>query len=140
MKRRPKGAYEHEVAQAVAEFDITPGRILRQIPCVAFFDARKTAGKQLFELDDDTAAAIAGMEMQHLYRRVARGARHHRRDPHLEVGGQAQGSRYAGEASQPLRRRQRRQSAALAQALAAFIGSMHSQDGSKPPPITSGEA
>lgn len=54
--------------QAAASNEITVERVLREMARLAFFDIRKLVNadgtpKPLHELDDDTAAAIAGLEV-----------------------------------------------------------------------------
>jgi phage terminase small subunit len=55
-------------AKRFARNDITAERILAELACVAFFDVRKALNpdgtmKPLSEIDDDTAAAIAGLDL-----------------------------------------------------------------------------
>lgn len=62
---------EHELAMQ-AKFDISEERVLREIARLAFFDIRKLyredgSLKLPSEWDDDTAAAIAGMDVEDLY-------------------------------------------------------------------------
>jgi phage terminase small subunit len=54
------------------KLDITADRVLSEIAKLAFFDPRKLfnsdgSPKQILELDDDTAAAIAGLEVNELF-------------------------------------------------------------------------
>lgn len=59
-------------AELIETMELTTERTLREIARLAYFDPRKlldSSGrpKPLHELDDDTAAAIAGMEVQDKY-------------------------------------------------------------------------
>lgn len=59
-------------ARSFAGMEITTDRVLREAARLAFFDPRKLLNvngefRQLAELDDDTAAAIAGIEYEDLF-------------------------------------------------------------------------
>lgn len=54
------------------KLDVSAERILREIAKMAFFDPRKMfnadgSPKQILELDDDTAASVAGLEVNELF-------------------------------------------------------------------------
>jgi phage terminase small subunit len=60
------------VAKACEKVELTVERTLREVARLAFFDARKLLNedgspKQLSEIDDDTAASIAGVELLEEY-------------------------------------------------------------------------
>lgn len=69
-----------EIAEAVAamqqerarRMNISADRVLQELSRIAFFDPRKLLNengtpKQMAELDDDTAAALAGMDVSEIY-------------------------------------------------------------------------
>ena len=60
------------LAKARSELDLTMERLTREVTRGAFYDIRKLVHddgrpKALHELDDDTASAIAGIEIEELY-------------------------------------------------------------------------
>lgn len=74
LLRNPKVAAEIAKRQAkrLEKNEITADRVLAEISKMAFFDPRKcfnadSSAKQIPELDDDTAAAIAGFEFIELF-------------------------------------------------------------------------
>lgn len=70
-KANIQAAIEAEKAKRFAKLEITAERVLKELARIAFFDPRKLfnadgSPKQINELDDDTAAVIAGLEVQEL--------------------------------------------------------------------------
>lgn len=66
------GAIRAKLDAAAARAEITIARTLQEIARLAYFDVRKlyndkNALKQMHELDDDTAAGIAGVETEEIY-------------------------------------------------------------------------
>jgi phage terminase small subunit len=67
-----KNAIDSLLAAAAAALDITRERVLREMARCAFADVRKLFNadgslKDILELDPDTAAAIAGLEIESLF-------------------------------------------------------------------------
>lgn len=67
-----KAVIEGKIAKRIAKFDIGADQILWEISKLAFFDARKLynedgSPKQLNELDDDTVACIAGLDVEEIF-------------------------------------------------------------------------
>ncbi len=67
-----KRAIAQKTSKRLEKLEITADRVLSEIGKVAFLDARKcfnldSSVKQIPELDDDTAAAIAGFEFIELF-------------------------------------------------------------------------
>jgi phage terminase small subunit len=68
--------------QHAEKLDISADRILLQLARVAFFDIRKIFDDQgqlkpISDLDEDTAAAIAGLDHDHLFEYFGKGQRKH---------------------------------------------------------------
>lgn len=60
------------VGKVTAKAEVTVERIVQEAAAIAFHDARKLFDaegrlKPIHELDDETAAALAGIEVEHLY-------------------------------------------------------------------------
>lgn len=67
-KPRVKAAIDKLIAPTLKKLDVTKERILEELARLAFFDIRKCFNpdgtlKEITELDDDTAAALAGMDV-----------------------------------------------------------------------------
>ena len=80
LLKNPKVAAElaKRASKAVQKLEITTERILQERARLAFFDPRKLLDstgrpKPIHELDDDTAAAIAGLKVQDKYERAPDG-------------------------------------------------------------------
>lgn len=72
LKPLVRAAIEAVVVKAEAKAELTVERTLREVARLAFFDPRKLLNpdgspKPINELDDDTAAGIAGMDIQEQY-------------------------------------------------------------------------
>jgi phage terminase small subunit len=70
-KANIQAAIEAETAKRFTKLEITAERVLKELARIAFFDPRKLfnadgSPKQINELDDDTAAVIAGLQVQEL--------------------------------------------------------------------------
>jgi phage terminase small subunit len=73
-----KEVAQHKGRAAFEKLDISVDRVLNEIARLAFLDPRKfydEAGnlKAITELDDDTAAALAGMEVEEAYEHFGKG-------------------------------------------------------------------
>lgn len=67
-KQRVKDAIQAQLAPTFKKLEVTKDRILEELARLAFFDIRKCFNadgtlKEITELDDDTAAALAGMDV-----------------------------------------------------------------------------
>lgn len=67
-KPRIKAAIQAQLAPTFKKLEVTKDRILEELARLAFFDIRKCFNadgtlKEITELDDDTAAALAGMDV-----------------------------------------------------------------------------
>ena len=74
LLRNPKVAEEiaKKHGKRLGKLEITADRVLTEIAKLAFFDPRKLfepdgSPKQILDLDDDTAAAVAGLEVCELF-------------------------------------------------------------------------
>lgn len=72
MKPEIQAALSEARANLAEKTDITPERVLKEYARIGFLDPRKVLNadgtmKPISELDDDTAAAIAGLEVHDLY-------------------------------------------------------------------------
>jgi phage terminase small subunit len=70
-KPRVKAAIDALMAPTLKKLDVTKERIIEELARLAFFDIRKCFNpdgtlKDITELDDDTAAALAGMDVVEL--------------------------------------------------------------------------
>lgn len=137
-EQEAKAEYEQEIAQASTDYDITPGRILREWARIAFFDSRKLyerdgSLKPLHELDDDTAAALTGLDVQELWG----GAGEDRQVIGVLKKWRAASKEKALDALSKHKNLYAVDNEGkvqpFAQALAGFIGQMHSAGGSKLP-------
>jgi phage terminase small subunit len=66
------------VSRLAEKADLKAERVIRGLCCSAFFDPRKLFNadgslKQVAELDDETAGALAGMEVEKLYEHFGKG-------------------------------------------------------------------
>ena len=129
---------EAKIVQVRDRLDITIERVLLEIARIAYFDARKLENpdgttKPLAELDDDTAAALTGIDVQLLYGGSGddRGAigqikktKAAAKDKALDMLMKHLGGYEKDDKNKQV---------PLADALAMFIGQMHSAGGSKLP-------
>lgn len=75
---RVKAEIKRRLAPTLKRLEITKERVLEEIARVAFFDPRKFyredgSLKAVTELDDDTAAALAGMDIEEAYEHFSKG-------------------------------------------------------------------
>lgn len=80
LLKNPKVAAEvsKRTGKLLTKLDISAERTLNEIGRAAFFDPRRFFNadgslKQITELDDDTAAALAGFEIEELYEHFGKG-------------------------------------------------------------------
>lgn len=129
---------ESHIAQVVSDLDLTVERLLREAMRIAFFDIRKLYGpdgslKALHELDDDTAAAITGIDVQELWGGSG--------EDRQVIGVVKKWKAAAKDKALDMLFKHRNLYAAdndgkvqpFAEALAGFLGSLHSQGGSRLP-------
>lgn len=69
---RVQEAIERKGSDSLEKHGLTPDRTLRELARLAYFDPRKMFNsdgscKQITELDDDSAAAVAGLEVAELF-------------------------------------------------------------------------
>ena len=67
-----QAAIQKAMRERSKRVEITQDRVLQEFAKIAFFDPRKLFGadgrpKEITELDDDTAAALAGLDVQEVY-------------------------------------------------------------------------
>lgn len=67
-----KAAIQEAMNRRAGKLEITAERVLAELARLAFFDPRKLfnadgSPKQIHDLDDDTAAAVAGLEVNELF-------------------------------------------------------------------------